>query len=101
MIKTGINIFVFTVKSCKSIMFSKIGALEEEMMTIASDIRPGDDPVEVSEKLVGRQRTKEPHHRRAEGRRQPKRNYRGHFTNVHLWGHAGLLGRFNFSGGGV
>ena len=27
-------------------------------MTIASDIRPGDDPVEVSEKLVGRQRTR-------------------------------------------
>ncbi|MBW1869267.1 MAG: carboxymuconolactone decarboxylase family protein [Deltaproteobacteria bacterium] len=27
-------------------------------MAIASDIRPGDDPVEVSEKLVGRTRTK-------------------------------------------
>ena len=27
-------------------------------MTIASDIKPGDDPVEVSEKLVGRTRTK-------------------------------------------
>jgi alkylhydroperoxidase/carboxymuconolactone decarboxylase family protein YurZ len=27
-------------------------------MTIASDIRPGDDPVGVSEKLVGRTRTK-------------------------------------------
>jgi alkylhydroperoxidase/carboxymuconolactone decarboxylase family protein YurZ len=27
-------------------------------MSIASDIRPGDDPVEVSEKLVGRTRTK-------------------------------------------
>ena len=27
-------------------------------MAIASDIRPGDDPVEVSEKLVGRTRTR-------------------------------------------
>lgn len=27
-------------------------------MSVASDIRPGDDPVEVSEKLVGRTRTK-------------------------------------------
>jgi alkylhydroperoxidase/carboxymuconolactone decarboxylase family protein YurZ len=27
-------------------------------MSIASDIRPGDDPVEVSKKLVGRTRTK-------------------------------------------
>jgi len=27
-------------------------------MAVASDIRPGDDPVEVSEKLVGRTRTK-------------------------------------------
>ena len=27
-------------------------------MAIASDIKPGDDPVEVSEKLVGRTRTK-------------------------------------------
>ncbi|MBU2549576.1 MAG: carboxymuconolactone decarboxylase family protein [Proteobacteria bacterium] len=27
-------------------------------MTVASDIRPGDDPIEVSEKLVGRTRTR-------------------------------------------
>jgi 4-carboxymuconolactone decarboxylase len=31
---------------------------EEGIMAIASDIRPGDDPVEVSEKLVGRTRTR-------------------------------------------
>jgi len=31
---------------------------EEEVMAIASDIRPGDDPLEVSEKLVGRTRTR-------------------------------------------
>jgi 4-carboxymuconolactone decarboxylase len=35
--------------------FQKFG--KENIMTIAADIRPGDDPVEVSEKLVGRQRT--------------------------------------------
>jgi len=32
--------------------------IKEIKMAIASDIRPGDDPVEVSEKLVGRTRTK-------------------------------------------
>ena len=32
--------------------------LKETNMTIASDIRPGDDPAAVSEKLVGRTRTK-------------------------------------------
>jgi alkylhydroperoxidase/carboxymuconolactone decarboxylase family protein YurZ len=31
---------------------------KEMIMSIASDIRPGDDPKEVSEKLVGRTRTK-------------------------------------------
>ena len=31
---------------------------KEINMAVASDIRPGDDPVEVSEKLVGRTRTK-------------------------------------------
>jgi 4-carboxymuconolactone decarboxylase len=31
---------------------------ERRKMAIASDIRPGDDPTEVSEKLVGRTRTK-------------------------------------------
>ena len=32
--------------------------MKEEYMGIASDIHPGDDPFEVSEKLVGRTRTK-------------------------------------------
>ena len=40
------------------LLFHKFTKTKEKNMAIASDIRPGDDPAVVSEKLVGRTRTR-------------------------------------------